>query len=132
MIDKNEIKKMWVWDNGRTRKKRYVLYSVDDGYNGCIAVQGQDEEIFERGSGNFEPLGWEHYEEIKEPESRAFKQVKCRKNILIIRIAGKARNYIVDRYVTVAILSQNCNCNLTMPASGDGLQTASFMQTGKF
>ena len=70
MIDKNEIKKMWVWGSDKLRKKRYVLYSVDDG---CIAVQEQGEGAFERGSSNFEPLRWEHYEEIKKPESRAFK-----------------------------------------------------------
>ena len=67
MIDKNEIKKMWVWGSDKLRKKRYVLYSVDDG---CIAVQEQGEGAFERGSSNFEPLRWEHYEEIKKPESR--------------------------------------------------------------
>ena len=71
MINKNEIKKMWVWHSNKAkRKKRYVLYGVDDG---CIAVQEQDEETFERGGGYFKPLGWKHYEEIKEPESRAFK-----------------------------------------------------------
>ena len=47
MIDKNEIKKMWVWGWDKDKKvKRYVLYTAD---NSCVAITQEDEHRFEAG-----------------------------------------------------------------------------------
>ncbi len=65
MIDKSQIKKMWVWNedipNPKTHKA-YVLFKDDTGY---CAVDTWLEEYFEKGE-DFGTIYWKHAEKIQE------------------------------------------------------------------
>ena len=74
MINRKECKKMWVWDgNRRNAIERIVSEYVPNG--GCYTVNIPYEEAFLSGD-VYERRYWRHYEEIKEPEWRAFKSNK--------------------------------------------------------
>ena len=64
MIDKSKVKKMLVWDSGRTEgQKLYVIDICDDG---CVAVRSDCEEDFLVNK-TYETITWDHCKPIKEP-----------------------------------------------------------------
>ena len=96
MIDRDEIKKMWVWDgdiSNPREDKRYVLYKTTGGY---MCVTKNTAYIFEMDWDYMNLVEWKHCEEIKEPEWRAFEIGEMPREYLNYTYRKKGDNLILS------------------------------------
>ena len=91
MLDRNECKKMFVWDNDNNKeRKRIVIYINNDG--SCVAVAHADEAAFLRGD-DFRTVSWDNCEPIPEKKFRPMTNEEMRgfiANTLGIEIRHKS------------------------------------------
>lgn len=80
MLKRSDIKKMYVWDDYNSRKrKRYVLFKNCDG--SCVVVSSYYENKFKKGE-YFDTTFYDHCEPIPEPKKRIMTRNEVLKFVL--------------------------------------------------